>query len=310
LNDWINGIEMREIENHYTPRGANQVLSGTVRNIAEITAWMIQTLCRIAHALNHDAHFVDALQLLSERVARGVPSEGLKVHKLGVRGVTRTTVRRLVEAGYHSLDQILDTPAGGFRGIISPRIAQRIHEAIAQELQEFQERAKYIQAHRLEKLGLDPQIIRAIYETEGTPLEHAIVELLNTHPLELGAERIPSQHQGDPDILLSLPEGLLVASVTASRTNISNRKCAEILSSGARINPTAFVVFGRPGFHDLAIQNAPHLNNQLGPSKSYKLIPIQELGELFVCVVEGKLTKEKFIDALLNQRGLIQARLM
>jgi helicase len=310
LNDWINGTEMREIENGYTPRGANQVLSGTVRSIAEISSWMIQTLCRIARALDYDPSFIEAVQTLSEQVARGVPAEGLKLHKLGVRGVTRTTVRRLVEAGYHSLDQLLDTPAGTFRGIISPRIAQRIHEAITQELQESQERAKHIQAHRLEKQGLDPQIIRAIYETDGIPLEQAIVELLNTHPLELCAERIPSQRQGDPDILLPLPEGLLVGSVTASVTNISSRKCAEILSSGARMNPTAFAVFGRPGFHDLAIQNAPHLNNQLEPSKSYKLIPIQQLGELFVCVIEGKLTRDQFIDALLNKRGLVKAELI
>ena len=74
------------------------------------------------------------------------------------------------------------------------------------------------------------------------------------------------------------------------------------------MNPTAFAVFGRPGFHDLAIRNAPHLNKQLEAPKSYKLIPIQELGELFVRVVEGRVSKDAFVDALMNQRGLLQAR--
>jgi len=105
-----------------------------------------------------------------------------------------------------------------------------------------------------------------------------------------------------------LRDRLLVGSVTASKSNVSDSKCAEILKSGARMNPNAFAVFGRPGFHDLAIHNAPHLNNQLGAGKSYKLIPIQELGDLFVYVVEGKITKDLFIDTLMNGRGFIQAQ--
>ena len=76
------------------------------------------------------------------------------------------------------------------------------------------------------------------------------------------------------------------------------------------MNPTAFVVFGRPGFHELAVRNAPDVNNQLEASKSYKLIPIHELGELYVRVVEGTLSKEKFMDILLNHRGLVQSRLI
>jgi len=308
LNDWINGVEMRRIEDAYARPWGDRVLSGTVRNIAEITAWMIQTMCRIASGLDYDVDFVDALQILSERVARGVSAKGIELHKIGVRGVTRTTIRLLVEAGYDSLDRILDTPASDFSGIINPRIAQRIHEAIVQKLEESQERAKHLQISRLEGQGYDPQIIRAIYELDGIPLEHAIVDLLNSPPLELGAERIARQREGQPDIRLALHDGLLVGSVTASRTNISDSKCAEILRSGARMNPTAFAVFGRPGFHDLAIRNAPHLNNQLEASKSYKLIPIQELGELFVRVVEGRASKDAFIDALMNRCGLLQAR--
>jgi len=310
LNDWINGMEMRRIENIYTTPGGNRVLSGTMWNIAETTAWMIQTMCRIARALGYEIDFVNVLQILSERVARGVPAEGIELHKLGVRGVTRTTIKRLVEAGYDSLDRILDTPADDFKGIISPQIAQRIHEAIIQNIGESQERAKHIQSYRLEKQGYDPKIIRDIYETEGIQLENAIVDLLNAPPLKLGAERIVYQKEGEPDIRLALPEGLLVGSVTASKNKISDSKCAEILKSGARMNPTAFVVFGRPGFHDLAIRNAPHLNKQLGGGKSYKLIPIQELGELFVRVVEGKLTRNLFIDILMNGKGLIQAHLI
>jgi hypothetical protein len=269
---------------------------------------MILTMCRIAHELDYDKSFVDALQVLSERVAHGVHAEGIELHKLRAQGVTRTTIKKLIDANLYSLDLILDTPANDFRGIISPRIAQRIHEAIVQKLGESQERAQHIQSYRLESQGHDPRVIRAIYEKEGIPLEEAIVDLLNEPPLILGAERIGDQRKGEPDIRLALHEGLLVGSVTASKHNISDSKCAEILKSGARMNPTAFAVFGRPGFHDLAIRNAPHLNKQLEEGKSYKLIPIQELGELFVRVVEGTLTKNSFIDIIMNQGGHIQAQ--
>ncbi len=216
-------------------------------------------------------------------------------------------VKRLVDAGYASLDKTLDTPAEDFRGIINPRTAQRIHEAIIRRLGESQERAKHNQATRLEKHGRDPGITRAIYEMDGTALEHAIVELLNAPPLELAATRIAKQREGEPDILLPVSGGILVGSVTASRANVSDGKCTEIVRSGARFNPTAYAVFGRPGFHDLAIRNAPNINNAIHPDTTYKLIPIQELGELFVRVVEGRVKSDTFIDVLMNRRNLILA---
>jgi replicative superfamily II helicase len=310
LNDWINCVDTREIEDSYTSGTNNRILSGTIRNIAETASWMIQTLSRIASAMDYDDSFVQFLQILSERVARGIPAEGIALDKLRVRGVNRPVIKRLVDAGYASLDRILDTPAADFRGTISPRVAQRIHEAIIEQLEELQGRAKHIQSSKLEKRGLDPRIIRDIYDLEDIPLEDAVANLLNAAPLALGAERITSQREGEPDIRMPLTRGLVVASVTASASNISDRKSAEILRSGARMNPTAFVVFGRPGFHELAVRNAPDVNNQLEASKSYKLIPIHELGELYVRVVEGTLSKEKFTDILLNHRGLIQSRLI
>jgi replicative superfamily II helicase len=310
MNDWINCVDTRKIEDNFTSGTYNRILSGTIRNIAEITSWMVQTLGRIASVMDYDDGFVDSLRTLSERVARGVPADGIELHRLGVRGVTRPVIRRLVDAGYTSLDRMLDTPAADFRGIISPIVAQRIHEAIIEQLEELQGRAKHVQSSRLEKRGQDPRILREIYELEGIPLEEAFVNLLNAPSLALGAERITRQREGEPDIRIPLPQGLVVASVTASASNISAKKCAEILGSGARMNPTAYVVFGRPGFHELAVANAIPLNNQLGPSKSYKLIPVHELGELYVRVAEGTLSKEKFMDILLNHRGLVQSRLI
>jgi helicase len=307
LNDWINGTDMRELEDKYTPRGRNKFLSGTIQNIADKTAWMMDTLRRIAYTLGYDASFVSELRTLSERLIRGVHAGGIKLHKLEVSGVGRMTVNRLVNAGYSSLDLILETPADNFRGIVNPTLITRIHEAITRSLGESQERAKHNQSFRLEKQGIDPQIIRAIYEAEGTRLEYAVVDLLNAPPLNLGAERITDQNEGEPDIRLALPEGLLVGSVTASKANISDTKCVEILRSGARINPNAYAVFGRPGFHDLAISNAPHVNNALKIA-SYKLIPVQELGELFVRVVEGRLSRDGFIDILMNRRNLVEAQ--
>jgi len=307
LSDWINGLEMRDLENKYTAARGNRVLSGTIRNIAETTSWMVQTLFGIGCILGYDKRFMEDINLLGEQLSRGVHKDGIPVHKLGVRGVTRTTIKKLVEAKISSLDKILDTPAEKFRGIISPSLAQRIHEAIVQKYKESQERIKYIQAHRLEKLGRDPNIIRSIFEKEGIPLEEAVVDLLNAPPLELKAERIVDQSKGEADIRMSTDRGIMVGSVTASRSNISDSKCAEIFRCGARENPSSYVVFGRPGFHDIAILNADHLNSQLETTKTYKLIPIQELGELFVRVAEGLMTKEIFLNIIMNDRGLIEA---
>lgn len=307
LTDWINGIEMRDIEDSYTQPGRDRVLSGTVRNIAETTSWMVRTFCQVAETLEYDTQFTGDLETLCDRLTHGVPAQGIEICKLSIRGATRSVITRLVEAGYGSLDQILDTPAEQFAGIISPQVAGRIREAIVQRMEETQEKAKRSQVCRLEKLGRNTGVIEAIYEKDGVDLEHAIVNLLNAPPLELGAERIGTQRHGEPDIRLTLGEGLLVGSVTASSSNISNAKCVEIISGGSRMNPTAYVVFGRPGFHELAVETADHMKSQLDPGKSYKLIPIHELGELFVLVAEGHVTRDAVIDVLMNHRGLIGA---
>jgi hypothetical protein len=293
LNYWINGIEMRRIEDSYSTR--NRYVSGPIIRIAEMVSWMVDTMRKIALTTEYDIDFANQLQILSDRLVYGIPAEGIALSKLNVRGLTRTVIKRIINAGYASFDKILDTPAPDFTGIINPKLAVIIQEKIIKNFNELQGTAKLFQAGRLEKLGHDSGALRAIYELSGISLEHAVVDLLNSPPLELGAERISRQREGEPDVRLALEEGLLVGSVTASNSNISERKCAEIISSGASMNPSAYVVFGRPGFHELAIRNAPNINSQLDKGKVYNLISIKDLGELFVRVAEGRLSKAKFI---------------
>lgn len=310
LNDWINSVEIHKIENRYTPPGHNKFLAGTIRKIVENVTWMIQTLYQIAKVLNYDNQFIKELQILSERISKGVQVEGLDLAKLKVKGLKRVMIKKLVDNNYSSLDILLETPVDRFRGIIDPRIARKIQETIIEKNEESQNRAKLSQLYRLERYNYNTQIIRDIYEKESEDLEYAIVDLLNAPPLELDAKRIRNQRKGEPDIRLLLNADLLVGSVTASTNenkNITNRKCCEIITSGARMNPSSFVVFGRPDFHELAIYNAKHVNNQLKSGKSYKLIPIRELGELFVQIVEEKITKNEFIDIIMNEKGYVQA---
>lgn len=308
LVDWINGMEMRDLENSYTSNQRDRFLSGAVRDIASIVAWMTDSMRRIAQELKYDKEFCSALRILSERIARGVPAEGIELHKLGVRGITRTVIKRLVDAKLANLDSILEARPESFRGIISPHLAQRIQEAIVRNIEESLEYTKRSQIIRIEKQGRDSGMIKGLYELEGIRLEDAVVELLNSPPLGLGAKRMSKQKEGEPDIRLVLPDGILVGSVTASKSPISDKKCAEIIRSGAKMNPTSFVVFGRPGFHKLATDNSPHVNAQLDSLKSYKLISMPDLGELFVAVVEGKINKTKFVEILMKSRGLILAQ--
>lgn len=310
LNDWINCIKMPRIEDEYGLPGQPKFLAGTIRKIAENTAWMIQTLYQIAKLLEYDNEFLLDLQILGEQVSRGIPAEGIELSTLKVKGLYRIIIKRLVDMGYSSLDKILETPANEFRGIINPELAHRIRKTIIKSVEESQKKAKLSQCYRLENLGYDAQVILDIYEKEGVELEYKVVDLLNAPPLNLGAERIENQNRGEPDIRLALGDKILVGSVTASTNenkNISNNKCIEIVSSGARMNPSAYVVFGRPDFHELAVENAVSVNSQLQPNKSYKLIPISELGEIFVQVIENKISKDEFVDILMNQKGLIKA---
>ncbi|NPV71472.1 MAG: DEAD/DEAH box helicase [Firmicutes bacterium] len=306
LRDWIHGIETSKIEDTYGVR--NRFLSATIRTISERSSWLVEVIARIALQLDCGASFVEQLYVLSERLRYGVPEEGIALRKLGVRGVTRTVVRRLVDNGFASPDRILDTPPADFKNIINPSLAQRIQEAYTNDIQDSLERSKYTQINRLNRRGNDATLLRAIYEEESKALEAAVVNLLNAPPLNLPARRIETQRQGEPDIVMTIDAGTLVASVTASKTNISDSKCAEIIRSGAAYNAASYVVFGRPGFHRLAIENSANINTQLAPGKSYKLMTVQDLGELYVRVVEGDITRDLFIETLMRQKGLVKSR--
>ncbi len=305
LYDWIEGLEINKIENNNIRYTNNKFLSGTIRNLSENVAWMIQTFCRIAELQNYPGSFIKELKMLCDRVSRGLPTLAIDIHKTGTKNINRTTAIRLAKNGFDKVDKIIDTPLNMFRGIINPTLAGKIKEELIEKSINNINSQKYSQIYRLERKGFDAGLIYPLYEKEGIELEEAIVDLLNGAKLELGAERITKQNEGEADIRIPLNNYIGMASVTASKSNISDKKCAEIIKSAARFNPMAYIVFGRPNFHSLAINNSLSISSQLDKDKTYKLIRISDLAELYVQLIEDIKTKDEIIELLISSKGFV-----
>ena len=141
------------------------------------------------------------------------------------------------------------------QGVISQKTAINLQERIQLSIVNSLDRRKREQRIRLQRLGVDAALLTALYEQNGVALEITLRDLFSPPFCSLPFERIAKQREGEPDNLLHLPNGGLIAfSVTARENqNVSMKKAGELIAGAARFKPVARVVVGRPDFHELAI---------------------------------------------------------
>jgi hypothetical protein len=109
---------------------------------------------------------------------------------------------------------------------------------------------------------------------------------------------------------LSHPDGMIVASVTASKDEgkrISWNKAREVLGTGAGMNPINYVCIGRPGFHSLAERKAEEIAREEG-GRRLLLMPVDVIAEAVVRVREEALEPVALADLLARAKGLLTLR--
>jgi replicative superfamily II helicase len=299
--EWTDGRQYRELEKVF------QVRAGPIKNVCAYLAWIIDSAAAIAPLLRRTQAEADSLGTLAERLRYGVPADILSVAGLRAPGINRTETMRLLEHGYDSLDKILDADLADFQGVISRKVAAGLQKHIQASMKDTLERRKRDQVLRLQRLGVDTAALVALYEHTGTDLEITLCDLFTPPLCSRFFERVSKQREGEPDNLLHLPDGRVIAfSVTAAeRKNISMKKAGEIIASAARYSPIAHVVVGRPDFHELAIKNADAI---AASGINYKLIPISLLAEMYVRVHEGRLSEADVLAILQEEQGYLTHR--
>ena len=126
--DWINGRELREIEEEYG------ILNGAIQKIGEGFSWLVDTLAAIAGKIGWREYRVadlDKINQLSERLITGIEPGGLALARLKIPSLTRGYIQRLVQEGYDNkqcLEQLDERQ-------LSPLLPKRLIQQIKKHLQ-------------------------------------------------------------------------------------------------------------------------------------------------------------------------------
>jgi helicase len=104
LADWIDELPTKELEARY------HVWAGGIRRIGEEYGWVVDALAEIARACRWPDDRAAALARLAERLTHGVREDALGVARLRAQGLGRALVRRLVDAGFRTPDELAAAP--------------------------------------------------------------------------------------------------------------------------------------------------------------------------------------------------------
>jgi hypothetical protein len=136
-------------------------------------------------------------------------------------------------------------------------------------------------------------------------LERAILNLFDTGFADCTVTRITDQKQGEPDLLMTFPNGRKMAIQVTAKQNasqfIDSKKAGDVIPQSARFHPDGFMCLGRPDFQELAKEQAVHQGKDL----NFKLVPIYILIELYVQSHEGKIDAAGVAQFLDATRGYI-----
>ncbi len=297
---WSEEGTLRNITRVLGLRGAR------VRALAEQASRLAETTADIARIEDLPHEFIANLRLLARRLVHGVRADCLELAELRLRHGSRGLYRRLVDEGVCTPEQVLDMPLGELSRLVPRRIAEELKRRSIQGLEDEYERHKYRHLARISKVARDGALLQRLYEQTGEDLSRAVAEILNSDQLNITARHITRQRRGEVDVVAETEEETRVAiSVTASDRNskpIGLKKAGEVLAGGARYKPDAYVVIGRPRFHDDAVANADSI---VRAGTNYKLIPMDVFAEMYVRVLEGDLPPNEFRRILAEERGVI-----
>jgi hypothetical protein len=115
--DWIAEMPTQEIEGGY------HTWAGAVRRIGEEYGWMVDALAGVARASGWPDARTRALDVLADRLTYGVLPDALPLARLRARGVGRALLRRLLEAGFGTRDELTAAGAEKVREVLRNKAA-------------------------------------------------------------------------------------------------------------------------------------------------------------------------------------------
>ncbi len=294
---WISEKPTRQIEADFPGVGI-----GAIRNTALVCEWLVSFLADLADIVEENSERSNALKELADRLFHGATRDSLGLARIRGSGLSRDERNHLVKNDIQTIDDVLACQPDKIP--LPKNKVIKLIRAAESNIKDSLERRKRYQLTRLRSLNVNTSILNNIYEKEGNHLEIAIDDLFKKPFIKLTCQRITRQKEGEPDHLLYDSSGNIFAIQTTAREkkNISMKKAASVIGQSAKYKPSGYIVFGRPDFEVLAIENA---EDQLRAGVNYKLIPIPVLAEMYVLVNEKRMTCEDIEKILIDWKGYV-----
>jgi helicase len=304
LLEWIDGTPEQTLGRRYAGCG-----HARLRTMGQTAAWLADAATRVAEIRGVDADRVSLLRQLVVQLRHGLPPQLAPLARVNAPGVGRASLMRLFAGDegreLYDPDNLLDATAEDVAGLLTPREAAALQEAIIAERGESLRRRRRAHGERAERTSFDVRLIDDLYSATGGGLEQAVTDVLTA--VGLRATRILRQPHGEEDIQLDHPDGTIVISITASESDtkaISWNKAREVLGTGAGLNPINYVCVGRPSFHSLAERRVLEIATEAGVRRLL-LVPIPVLAEAVLRCQEKRLAPESLAELLAHERGLL-----
>ncbi len=289
---WTEGAQYIELSQYAPP--------GVIHRVADNIQWILHGLARLAEKplFNFDDDFVKFLYDLSERIYFGVPKEALPIIRLRIQGIHRRRAMNLVKAGFVDIDNILKASIDELAKVsdIGDSLALRIKESVEAYIKNEAQRKRSSQIRLAKKMGKETGAIDGLYETHGDDLARHLAQVF-TAEFGIKSEFVGDKDQHSPDILITIPEGLIAIEVKRKEIGrVSAIEAEEVLGKGAKYKPVVNMTLGYPDFADVAKDNAI--------SSKVTLISAPIIGDMIVQFWQGKLTAERIIELFKSNKTL------
>jgi replicative superfamily II helicase len=275
--------------------------TANIRNITANMSWLLEICSKISAILK--PHFEDELNKLNSCLINKSPLKCNYLNKFSI--LLREDRIRLVNSGILTTDDFLDKDLASFKGIINPTKVSKIIKSINDKRERNSQFWERDHINRLERLGLDTEVVKSVYKASGIPLEHEVCRLLDLKFINCVVNRVAGQSKGEPDILMMFEDGERIAVQVTAKEDITkfidSKKAGDVIPQSARMSPSGYICLGRPDFQELAVEQSHFLAQNF----NFKLLPLYALVELYVRVKEGLLSPESTTDIVKNSRGYI-----
>jgi replicative superfamily II helicase len=135
LSDWTSQMATIEIEKKY------QVLSGTIRRLAERTSWLLKGVAFLGEAKAMEECHLRRIEEFSTSLLFGISSPGFELATLRLPGMGRDFLWRLKESGITDLLSVLEVDLEFLKKLLPERLALSLKQA-AEESKEGKRRPK------------------------------------------------------------------------------------------------------------------------------------------------------------------------